>query len=259
MGPNSFRNLTYAAVMAVVGILGYLIYQSGQKQKAKRAAELAQSADLTTGLGGLTDTLGSLTTSTSAALASGAAAAGAAASNAVSGASLISPAASGTGSSDVKNVTVEDVSPSAASGAKSGMPSTSTKSADGGKKPQSPATKKPIVKFDAGSGGEFMAMAGAFASKDNADAMVTKLKKLGFTKSEVVKLENSANVNVVAGYYAFKGGADAAVRTLKANKVDGFIRKKSGEIFKPTPAAAAPAKPAVKPAVKPAAPAPKPS
>jgi SPOR domain len=256
MGPNSFRNLTYAAVLAVVGILGYLIFQSSQKKKAARAAELAQSADLTTGLGGLTDTLGSLTTSTSAALASGAAAAGAAASNAVSG-SLISPAASGTGSSDVKNVTVEDAAPSAASDAKSGMPSTSTKAAsDGGKKPQSPATKKPTAKFDAGSGGEFMAMAGAFASKDNADAVVAKLKKLGFTKSEVVKLENSANVNVVAGYYAFKGGADAAVRTLKANKIDGFIRKKSGEIFKSTPAAAAPVKPAVKPAAKSAAPKP---
>ena len=85
-----------------------------------------------------------------------------------------------------------------------------------------------------------------------------KLKKLGFAKAEIVKLENSANVNVVAGYYAFKGGADAAVRTLKANKIDGFIRKKSGEIFKATPAPAA-TKPAVKPTVKPAAPASKPS
>jgi SPOR domain len=255
MGPNSFRNLTYAAVMAVVGILGYLIYQSGQKQKAKRAAELAQSAELTSGIGGLSDTLGSLTTSTTAALSSGAAAAGAAASNAVSG-SLISPAASAaTSSSDVKNVTVEDVT-SSASSVKSGVPSTSSKAAATGKKPQSPATKKPVVKFDAGSGGEFMAMAGAFASKDNADALVTKLKKLGFTKAEVVKLENSANVNVVAGYYTFKGGADAAVRTLKANKIDGFIRKKSGEIFKATPAAVAPVKPATKPAAKPAAPKP---
>ena len=256
MGPNSFRNLTYAAVMAVVGILGYLIFQSSQKQKAKRAELATQSADMTSGLGGLSDTLGSLTTSAGAALASGATAAGAAASNAVSG-SLISPAASETTGSDVKNVTVEEVA-SLSSSARSGMPSTSSKAADGGKKPQSPATKKPVVKFDAGTGGEFMAMAGAFASKDNADAMVTKLKKIGFTKAEVIKLENSANVNVVAGYYAFKGGADAAVRTLKTNKVDGFIRKKSGEIFKATPAAAVPTKPAAKPTAKPVA-APKPS
>jgi cell division protein FtsN len=239
--------------MAVVGILAYLIYQSSQKQKAKRA-EAAQSAEMSQDLRGLPDTLGSLTSSATSALASGAAATGAAASNAID--ALSSPAAVGAkSSSDVKNVTVEDIS--SLSGG-SGVPSSSTKTtaADGGaKKPQSPATKKP-VKFDAGGTGDFMAMAGAFASKDNADALVAKLKKLGFTKAEVVKLENSANVNVVAGYYPFKGGADAAVRTLKANKVDGFIRKKSGEIFKSTPAAAAPVKPAVKPAAKPAAPKP---
>ena len=246
MGPNSFRNLTYAAVMAVVGILGYLIFQSGQRQKAKRAAELAQAAELNSGLGSLSDTLGNLTTSPSAAMASGAGT-GAAASNAV-GSALISPAAAGATStgSDVKSVMVEDVG-----GEASSVPNSSSKSkASSSKKTASPATKKAVVKFDAGTGGEFMAMAGAFASKDNADALVTKLKKIGFTKAEVVKLENSANVNVVAGYYAFKGGADAAVRTLKANKVEGFIRKKSGEIFKAsTPTA--PAKPAVKAVTKP--------
>ena len=258
MGPNSFRNLTYAAVMAVIGILAYLIYQSSQKQAAKRA-EAAQAAEMSQDLRGLPDTLGSLTSSATSALASGAAATGEAVSNAAD--ALTSPAAAGTKSGDVKNVTVEDIT--SLSG--SGVPSSSTKTtaADGGaKKPQSPATRKP-VKFDAGGTGEFMAMAGAFASKDNADALVAKLKKLGFSKAEVVKLENSANVNVVAGYYPFKGGADAAVRTLKANKIDGFIRKKSGEIFKATPAAVAkpvakPATPA-KPAAKPAAPASKPS
>ncbi len=254
MGPNSFRNLTYAAVMAVVGILVYLIYQSSQKSKAKREAQAAQAADLNSGLGTLGDTLGSLTTSTSAALASGVDATGSAINGAAN--ALTSPAAS-SASKDVKNVTVEDVTSLTGSG---GVPTSSSKTT--AKKPQSPATKKAQpVKFDAGAGiGDFMAMAGAFASKDNATALVAKLKKLGFEKAEIVKLENSANVNVVAGYYAFKGGADAAVRTLKANKIDGFIRKKSGEIFKATPAPVAPAKPATtKPAVKPAAPASKPS
>ncbi len=247
MGPNSFRNLTYAAVMAVIGILAYLIYQSSQKQAAKRA-EAAQAAEMSQDLRGLPDTLGSLAPSTTSTLASGAAASN-------TSDALTSPAAAGAKSSDVKNVTVEDIT--SLSG--SGVPNSSTKTTaagGGAKKPQSPATKKP-VKFDAGGTGEFMAMAGAFASKDNADALVAKLKKLGFSKAEVVKLENSANVNVVAGYYSFKGGADAAVRTLKANKIDGFIRKKSGEIFKATPAAAV--KPAAKPAAKPAVPAGKPS
>lgn len=255
MGPNSFRNLTYAAVMAVVGILVYLIYQSSQKSKAKRDAAAAQVADINSGLGTLGDTLGSLTTSASAALATGVDATGSAINGAAN--AISSPASSPATGKDVKNVTVEDVTSLTGSG---GVPTSSSKTT--AKKPQSPATKKAQpVKFDAGANaGDFMAMAGAFASKDNANALVTKLKKLGFEKAEIVKLENSANVNVVAGYYAFKGGADAAVRTLKANKVDGFIRKKSGEIFKATPAPAAPAKTTpAKPAAKPAAPASKPS
>ena len=253
MGPNSFRNLTYAAVMAVVGILVYLIYQSSQKSKAKRAELAAQTADLNSGVSTLGDTLGSLTTSPSAALGSGVDAAGSTL-NGASNALTTSPAAKSGASNDVKNVTVEDVTSLTGSG---GVPTSSSKTAT--KKPQSPATKKAQpVKFDAGAGtGDFMAMAGAFASKDNATALVAKLKKLGFAKAEIVKLENSANVNVVAGYYAFKGGADAAVRTLKANKIDGFIRKKTGEIFKATPP---PAKPApAKPAAKPTAPSGKPS
>lgn len=256
MGPNSFRNLTYAAVMAVVGILVYLIYQSSQKSKAKRAELAAQSADLNSGIGTLGDTLGSLTTSTSAALSSGVDAAGSTISGAAN--ALTSPATSSASGKDVKDVTVEDVTTLTGSG---GVPTSSSKTAVA-KKPQSPATKKAApVKFDAGANtGDFMAMAGAFASKDNATALVGKLKKLGFSNAEIVKLENSANVNVVAGYYAFKGGADAAVRTLKANKIDGFIRKKSGEIFKATPAPTTTVKPAAtKPAAKPAAATSKPS
>jgi hypothetical protein len=95
-----------------------------------------------------------------------------------------------------------------------------------------------------------MVVSGTFSSKDNADAQVAKLKKLGFAGAEAVKLENSASTYVIAGYYAFKGGADAAVRTLKANKIESYAKKRTGEVYKPS---STPAKPAVKPVAKPAA------
>ena len=92
-------------------------------------------------------------------------------------------------------------------------------------------------KFDAGlSAGDYMTIAGSFASKDNAEALVAKLKKMGFNHAEAVKMENSANTYTIAGYYKFKGGADAAVRTLKANKIPAIVKKKSGDIYKTTPA-----------------------
>ena len=234
MGPNSFRNLTYLAVLAVVGALVYLIYQSSRKKSER----LNPSIESTAGLGSY-DSLSSIVGTPTATLPSSAAMSGDTVHEAVDG-TLRSPGT--TLASDVKDVTVND--PGSIVGSSSS--STSSKSVA---KPKSPATtlKKAVaapVKFDAGTSavakGEYMVVVGAFSSKDNAIAQVAKLKKLGFVHAETVKLENSANTYAIAGYYQFKGGADAAVRTLKANKMNAYARKRVGEIYKPSTPATAP-------------------
>ena len=252
MGPNSFRNLTYLAVLAVVGALVYLIYQSSKKKRDR----LNPSIEANAGLGGISDSLGSISGSSTASLPStsglgdsisntvdGAIVGGAAAAVAAKGA--ITSLAS---SSDVKDVTVNDASSPAAAGGGGGAKGASNKlkspavtaKVGGGKAAATPA------KFSAGDGkGEFMVVTGAFSSKANAEAQVAKLKKLGFAGAEAVKLENSSSTYAIAGYYGFKGGADAAVRTLKVNKIEAYSKKRSGTIYKPT---AAPVKPVVKPA-----------
>ena len=239
MGPNSFRNLTYLAVIAVVGALVYLIFQSSRKNKER----LNPSIETTAGLGSYSDSLGSIVGSPTATLPSSAAMSGDTTREAVDG--TLRSYSSTSLASDVKDVTVND--PGSIVGSSSS--STASKSAA---KPKSPATttsksvKAAPVKFDAGTKaaakGEFMVVVGAFSSKDNAVAQVAKLKKLGFVHAETVKLENSANTYAIAGYYQFKGGADAAVRTLKANKMSAYARKRVGEIYKPTPVPA-PVKP----------------
>jgi hypothetical protein len=277
MGPNSFRNLTYLAVLAVVGALVYLIYQSSKKKRESRNPSIESAA----GLGGYPDSLSSIAGASTATLPSSAAMAGDTVREAVDGTLLSSPAgvkgspSTSLAASDVKDVTVND--PGSIAGSTKGGASGTSGAATGGK-PRSPATiskgggaatgagggKPTIAKFNAGDGkGEYMVVAGAFSSKDNAEALVAKLKKLGFGGSEAVKLENSASTYAVAGYYSFKGGADAAVRTLKVNKIESYAKKRSGVVYKPS---APPAKPAAKPAAgkpaaKPAAPAsaPKPS
>jgi SPOR domain len=247
MGPNSFRNLTYLAVLAVVGALVYLIYQSSKK-KSERLNPSIES------LGNYPDSLSSIVGSSTATLPSSAAMPGDTVNDAVDG-TLQSPSASRTSlASDVKDVTVND--PGSIVGSSSS--SSSTKSTT---KPKSPATTSKgtvvtPVKFDAGaSKGDYMVIAGAFSSKDNALAQVAKMKKLGFTHAEAVKLENSASTYAIAGYYQFKGGADAAVRTLEANKIKAYAKKKAGEVYKPS-SVPAPVKPSTS---KPSAPAPKPS
>ena len=85
-------------------------------------------------------------------------------------------------------------------------------------------------------------------NQENAKFLLTDLPDLfELLTTEAVKLENSANLYVIAGNYEFNGGAEAAVRTLKAEKLDGFVKKRSGEVYKAiaptvTPKAA-PAKP----------------
>lgn len=247
MGPNSFRNLTYLAVLAVVGALVYLIYQSSKKKSER----LNPSIETPAGLGSYSDTLGSIVGSSTATLPSSAAMSGDTVHEAVDG-TLRSPGTSL--ASDVKDVTVND--PGSIVGS-----SSSSSSAKSTSKPKSPATtSKSVVaapaKFDAGeTKGDYMVVAGVFASKDNALAQVAKLKKFGFTHAEAVKLENSANTYAIAGYYTYKGGADAAVRTLQANKIKAYAKKKAGEIYKPS-SVPAPVKPSTS---KPFAPAPKPS
>lgn len=262
MGPNSFRNLTYLAVLAVVGALVYLIYQSSKKKRER----LNPSIETSAGLGGISDSLGSIAGSSTATLPTSGAMAGDTVHSAVDGTLLSSPAGATGGAatslaatSDVKDVTVNDQGSPAAAGSGSSSQSSKGAATSGGSKPKSPATTSKgvssgaaaghsVAKFNAGDGkGEFMVVTGAFSSKDNAEAQVAKLKKLGFAGSEAVKLENSASTYAIAGYYAFKGGADAAVRTLKANKIEAYAKKRNGEVYKPS------STPAVKPVAKPAA------
>jgi SPOR domain len=260
MGPNSFRNLTYLAVLAVVGALVYLIYQSSKKQRERL------NPSIETPLGGIPDSLGSMNGASTAVLPTSGAMAGDTVGNAVDGTLLTRPGAKGGASaatslaspSDVKDVTVNDQGSPAAAGSGSG--STKGSASASGSKPHSPAvgTSKggaaaghggtaAAPKFNAGDGkGEFMVVTGAFSSKDNAQAQVTKLKTLGFAGAETVKLENSASTYAIAGYYAFKGGADAAVRTLKVNKIEAYAKKRNGEVYKPST-------PAPKPVAKPVA------
>jgi cell division septation protein DedD len=264
MGPNSFRNLTYAAVLLVVGSLVYLIYKSSKnKNKLNPATEMASSGlstygDTSATLAGATLTPDLSTTSQDGQLVSGAIGATAAASAAATSPSTYNSKSKS--SDEVKEITAEEpgsLSSTGPSDIASSEKKVNVKSGGSGSHPEkmSIASKgiKAKAKFDAGSTkGDFMVVAGAFASKDNAASLVTKMKSMGFAKAEAVKMENSANTYAIAGYYEFKGGAEAAVRTLKANKVESLVKKRTGEIYHAAPAPVVAPKSPVKPAVKPA-------
>ena len=251
MGPNSSRSLTYLLVLGAVGALIYAVYNTNKSRNRLKSP----AYDSATGNTNVSSTDTSLLLSSPAALkveagrqqvanTLGSAAAGTAAA-ASELASYSTEKVKKAVSNSPEIISTEDPSLVDKSLLGSDPIASSAKT-----KMRSKSVKKHSVKkhkFDAGAvKGDFMVVAGNFASKDNADAQVAKLKKIGFAKAEVVKLDNSATLHVIAGNYSYKGGADAALRTLKAHKVAAFVKKKSGDIYKasnPTPAPAAKSQP----------------
>ena len=257
MGQNSSRSLTYLLVLGVVGGLIYAIYNTNKSRRAK-SSPAYDSTSATNGSSNVSSTDTSLLVTSPAAMhidstqhsITGHLAKGV--TNAVASAN------------EVTNYGTEKVRKAMTSSPEiinTEDPSLSDKSVTGSSDPIASSTKTKVTskgvhaakshhakqKFNPGAEkGDFMVVAGNFASKDNADALVTKLKKIGFAKAEIVKLDNSATLHVIAGNYSYKGGAEAAVRTLKTHKVQCYVKKKSGDVYKasnPTPAATATSQP----------------
>lgn len=241
MGPNSLKNWTYAAFLLVIGALGYLIYNSS---KAKERTN--PNLDNLSGLSSY-DSLSALSTTSPSAIASDSIR------TTIDG-ELVTPrdvpksynntetrARNGAtaAATDDAEMQVEEVDalPSSSIGPDESINSSEKRKVTA-KSAEKPKATKPKAKFDSGTAnGEFMVVAGSFSSKDNAAGLVEKMKKMGFAKAEAVRMENSANVYAVAGQYTFKGGADAAVRTLKANGVPALVKKRDGDIYRAAPSA----------------------
>jgi len=255
MGPNSSRSLTYLLVLGTVGGLIYAVYNTNKSRRLKSPAY--DTTATTGGAANVSSTDTSLLVTSPAALRTDNSVTGTL-SKGLSAAAATTAAAA----SDLKSYSTEVVkkattaSPeiiatqdpatvdNSLTGTSSDPIASSTKTKVTSKSVHSAKAKHSVKKhkFDAGSEkGDFMVVAGNFASKDNADAQVAKLKKLGFAKAEVVKLDNSATLHVIAGNYSYKGGADAALRTLKAKKIAAFVKKKSGDVYKASNPAPAPA------------------
>lgn len=227
MGQNSFRNLTYGAVALVVVALMYLVYQASQKKKGLSTSATPSYESGNQGLSGYdpNSTTSSMYANPKDTLGLG---------------STPPPSDITTSSVDGKYTTtnagtssVDDVA--ITSSASKGVEETAA-TEETGKKTTKVATKSvksaPKRGFDAGDGGDNMVIAGSFASRDNAVALLDKIKKMGFVKAEIVKLENNANNIVVAAYYKWHGAATGAVNTLKNDKVPAYIMKKPATIYR---------------------------
>lgn len=89
--------------------------------------------------------------------------------------------------------------------------------------------KKPIVKKELpeqslGSGGNYLLITGNYSQEYNAQAMVKRLKSLGFSKAEKVIFENSKYYTVIAGKYPTANAATSAQSGL--GNIDSYVQRK---------------------------------
>lgn len=87
--------------------------------------------------------------------------------------------------------------------------------------------KKPVKKApsaSAGPGGNYLLITGNYSQEYNADAMVKKLKNMGFSKAESVVFEDSRYYTVIAGKYSSMSTANSAKADLGG--IDAYVQKK---------------------------------
>ena len=93
--------------------------------------------------------------------------------------------------------------------------------------PKKVEEKKPAKKAtssSSGSGGNYLLITGNYSQETNANAMVKRLKGLGFSKAENVIFEGSRYYTVIAGKYSSMSTANAAMRDLGG--IDAYVQKK---------------------------------
>ena len=80
------------------------------------------------------------------------------------------------------------------------------------------------VYYPSDNEGMFMVIAGSFLLKENADAVVSKLKKIGYTDSKVVIFTSSQYHSVLAARYNSEDKARVVSAQLNQKGIDNFVK-----------------------------------
>ena len=74
--------------------------------------------------------------------------------------------------------------------------------------------------------GKFLLLAGSYLMEDNADLMVKKLRKIGYTNAEIVVFDMSQYHSVCAGRFNSLSSANQESSSLKRKGVDNYVHTK---------------------------------
>jgi cell division septation protein DedD len=98
--------------------------------------------------------------------------------------------------------------------------------------PPKPKIHKPntdkILHFDEDSNNDEqvnVVFVGSFQNKNNAEALLERLQKIGYQKAEIVMKESLPYAVVVTGFYQFNSSAKAEVKALKKSGIEVYYSK----------------------------------
>lgn len=99
------------------------------------------------------------------------------------------------------------------------------------KKPNVNADTRPKPKISTGNtqanigdGGSFMVICGSYLLKENADKMVQKLKKMGYTNAKVLIFDGAGYHSAIAAQFSSQAEAQKESASLKKNGIDCFVK-----------------------------------
>jgi cell division septation protein DedD len=75
------------------------------------------------------------------------------------------------------------------------------------------------------SSGKYLVVTGSFLMKENADKMIRKLKKMGYSNAGMIIFEASQYHTVTSGRYASRSDANSVVQSLKAAGIDCYSHR----------------------------------
>ena len=88
-------------------------------------------------------------------------------------------------------------------------------------------TNKPNIRnVNTSYSGKYLLLAGSYLIEDNAQTMVKKLKKLGYSDSEIVIFNMSQYHSVCAARYTSLSSAQQESSTLKRKGIDNYVHTK---------------------------------
>lgn len=79
---------------------------------------------------------------------------------------------------------------------------------------------------DKGAGGNYLVICGSYLLKENAENMIKKLKKQGYTNAKITIFNASGYHSVIAGQYSSQSEAQKTMNSLKKQGIDCLVKIK---------------------------------